>query len=210
MMALVCRGVAQQPAAKNKDAAKISDVIKEIVALVPDCVVGYEVDNECKRSIADFPAVKSALMKADWQRLKALISAETDYECLVGDGFFVFVPKGTHPVFGVPIAKRMVAYPEATNLEDYKFLSTIKSVNEKAPVALSGYPVFVNGEASGKITIKANQDVCYSVLNEMARQLKARCWAMTYHLWNNTVTGKKIPRRDGEIIFYSPPNVSID
>jgi hypothetical protein len=144
-------------------------------------------------------------------KLGQLVAESTDYDCIIGPDYFVVTPKENIKLHNTPVSKRMIEVPAATNLSLNWLLGQLRtsSNDNNGPILLSVPDFMVSSLITkGNISTKASSAPCYEVLNNIARQLKARSWVIENFIGGGnddkaSNSGKPMQLGNAQIAFYS-------
>lgn len=206
----VCSPVVEAQTQPKIPAMTIQEVIGKLTVATPDTVIGWERIVNCNDRIANPTTMLSAIAARKSDEIAKTISENTDYECRIGPGYLSIIPKDNGAKHEAALTKREVIYPDAVNVNSDTFLEMLKGVNEKAPAEFMASGEYLPHSAGGAVSFKAGSDKAYVVLNEIARQLKAREWMVSYMTLVDPKNGAvqvPIEVRPGLVVFISRPDL---
>jgi hypothetical protein len=189
----------------------VGEVLSKIEKIDDIRVVGEDFISAGRDRITDRTAVLDAIGTLNFDKLRKMIAEETDYECLAGKDYVIMIPKDDPSMHDLALSKRMVVFPDATNVPINQFLAKIKSMDPANFSVYLGGPLMFESQAGGSISIKGGQGICYQVLNALARQLKARSWRIQHLDFTDPKSGKFIlPLKlgAGSVSFFARPSLS--
>ena len=108
---------------------RIRQVLSKASEVFPDAIFGWEFGAEGSIIITDPAALLAAIERKDLAAVGKLIAEQTDYECIIGAGSFVVVPKIDPEDGEIPLAKREVVYPDSSDQLSGQFLRTIQGAD---------------------------------------------------------------------------------
>lgn len=194
------------------DGILVGEIVEQIEKNDAISVVGFEFNNGSRDKIADATTVLTAIRQLDFTKLGKMIAGETDYECLTGKGYVIMIPKDDPSKHDTPLAKRLVFFPNATNMPVYDFLSQVKGFDKEGYSNNTAYlrgSLSLRPDVSGPISIEGGHGPCYQLLNALTIKLKARSWCIEHGTWPdiNAKPGMPLQFGLGNVDIYARPSM---
>jgi len=165
--------------AQEQNSLTVEQIAREIGKSNAMIVVGLELIPQAHDTIHDLRGLRDAMIRLDWPTVSKVIATETDYECISGKDYILIRPKINPALHDLPLSSRKVSFPKITNIPFGQFLAKVQGVDDpEYGASLSNSGQYLGQLLEGSITIDAGQDLCFVLLNQVARQLHSNTWVM--------------------------------
>lgn len=205
LLAIIFLNILAPLRAEERPAPTVTDLLRALIKANPKSIIGWE-KIQGKNDVIENSTAIATLDKLGFNLIAKIVDEQTDYKCMVGQDYFIVIPKEKGLPPGGPIIKRTVMFPAATDVKSYEYLRQIEAgKGDKELFAIGPAGFYSPNHAAGVISMDGGSDFLYLVLNKIARKLSAKCWIVSDSLHFDLKTNEPImPARlgVGEVAFF--------